>query len=359
LIRQTPGVGARTRRSRQLGITIGIVGVVLITLFSLAVDPPVSIPVLLMLIPVTACGLLSGWRWSVAVAVMAAASFAIFSLEPHGSPTVRVGADLLVLVTFLVVAVAVSYMSARRQRADQQLLDDRRLALLHGVSHDLRSPLTTIRAISSDLLVASDHYDDATRDQMLEQVVAESARLDRIVGNLLSAVRIQAGDLLPSTQPEPIGALIDFSIRRLSRGSGDLRVEVDVSHDLPDVAVDPVQIDQVISNLLENAQRHGASSQPVRIVGRWPSPTAGDEFVEISVADGGPGFAGSARGRIFEPFSSTGSGVGSAGLGLAVCKAIVEAHGGTIWLNEHGGPGAELRFTVPVASVGGDSGGRG
>jgi K+-sensing histidine kinase KdpD len=337
------------RDIRLTGLVIGLGGVAVIALLELAFEMPAAVPAMLLIVPVTTTSALSGWRLGVALAVVAAVSFAMFSVEPVGSPIVRIGADLLVLITFLFVAFAVSYLNNRRAWSDRQLLDEQRVALLSGVSHDLRSPLTTISAISSDLLIASDHYDDETRERMLERVVDESARLDRIVGNLLSAVRIQSGALLPTTQPEPIASILDFSVRRLQRGHRDVRIHVDVSHDLPEVEVDAVQLDQVITNLLENAIRHGAADQPIEITAHWPSASAGSRFVEVTVVDRGAGFGARARARLFEPFGSASSANGSTGLGLAVCKAIVEAHGGTIWLRESGGRGAQLAFTVPVA----------
>jgi K+-sensing histidine kinase KdpD len=349
---QTPGVPGRGHDTRLVGLVAGLVGVAFVVALELAFEMPAAVPAMLLLVPVTTTSALSGWRYGVGLAIVAAISFAMFSVEPIGSPIVRIGADLLVLVTFLFVAFAVSYLINRRAWADRQLLDDQRVALLSGVSHDLRSPLTTIRAISSDLLVASDHYDDATRERMLERVVEESARLDRIVANLLSAVRIQEGALDPSTQPEQLSSLVDFSVRRLHRGHRDVKILVDVPHDLPDVEVDAVQLDQVVTNLLENAIRHGATEAPVEISAHWPSANAGTGFVEVAVVDQGLGFDQRALARLFKPFSSASESNGSTGLGLAVCRAVVEAHGGTIWLREHGGPGAQLAFTVPVAPGG-------
>jgi K+-sensing histidine kinase KdpD len=347
--RQTPEVPRPGLDIRLVGLIAGLVGVAVVILLELVFEMPAAVPAMLLLVPVTTTSALSGWRLGVIMAVVAAVSFAMFSVEPVGSPIVRIGADLLVLVTFMFVAFAVSYLLNRRVWTDRQLLDEQRVALLSGVSHDLRSPLTTIQAISSDLLAASGDYDDATREGMLEQVVDESARLDRIVGNLLSAVRIQSGALLPMTQPEPLASIVEFSVRRLQRGHRDLRIRVDVSHDLPDVEADAVQLDQVVTNLLENAIRHGTSDEPIEITGRWPSPSAGPEFVELTVVDRGAGFATGARARLFEPFGSGSAANGSTGLGLAVCKAVVEAHGGTIWLRDSGGRGAQLAFTVPVA----------
>jgi two-component system sensor histidine kinase KdpD len=320
---------------------------------------PAAVPALLLLVPVTVSTTIGDRRVGTVVAVLAAVSFAVFSVEPIGSPIVRVGADLAVLATFVVVAVAVSYLTNRRAGKDQDILDAQRIALLSGVSHDLRSPLTTIRAVSSEMLAAEDRYDAAARERMLTQVVDETDRLDRIVGNLLSTIRIQTGAFEPNCRPEPLSDIVNVSVRRLLRGDDQPLVEVDVSSELPEVAVDPVQLDQVLTNLIENAMRHGASPEPVRVLGRWPSPAWGEPFVEVTVADAGVGFSAAARARLFEPFNATVSRSDSTGLGLAVCRAIIDAHGGTIWLREQAGPGAAISFTLPVAASCSDPADRG
>ncbi len=349
----------KLRDNRALGIVTGVVGVAGVALLEVAVTLPAAIPALLLLIPVAAATTLGNRRIGTVVAVIAAFGFAVFSVEPIGSPIVRVGADIAVLATFIAVAVAVSYLTNRRSVQDQDILDTQRIALLSSVSHDLRSPLTTIRAISSELLAADDRYDAATRERMLNHVVDESERLDRIVGNLLSTIGIQTGAFEPSRRPEPLSDIVAIAVRRLLRGDDRRRIEVEVSSELPEVAVDPVQIDQVLTNLIENAIRHGASTDPIRILGCWPSPAQGDSFVEVTVADSGVGFTAAASARLFEPFNTTVSRSDSTGLGLAVCRAIVDAHGGTIWLRDHAGPGAEISFTLAVAAGCGDPPGRG
>ncbi|MEP1126325.1 MAG: ATP-binding protein [Ilumatobacter sp.] len=349
----------KLRDNRALGVGAGIAGIAGVALLDVAFSLPAAVPALLLLIPVAAGTTLGNRQIGTVVAVLAALSFAVFSVEPIGSPIVRVGADIAVLATFIVVAVAVSYLTNRRSIHDQDVLDTQRIALLSSVSHDLRSPLTTIRAISSELL-STDAGDDATaRERMLNQVVDESERLDRIVGNLLSTIRIQTGVFEPSRRPEPLADIVAIAVKRLTRGDEPQRIEVEVPSELPEVEVDPVQLDQVLTNLLENASRHGMSSEPVRVLGRWPSPTWGEPFVEVTVADSGGGFSDTARARLFEPFNTTVSRSDSTGLGLAVCRAIVDAHGGTIWLRDQAGPGAAISFTLPVAATGSDSAGRG
>jgi two-component system sensor histidine kinase KdpD len=244
--------------------------------------------------------------------------------------------DTITIVTFVVVALLVSLLAGVAGRAERER-DAQRAVLLRSVSHDLRNPLATIRAASAELrdgLVT----DAEARTELLDLVVAESDRLDRIVGNLLSLSRVEAGKLAPDREPEELDEIVGSSVRRL--GAQEL-IEVQLPDDLPDVDVDRTQIDQVLTNLLENALRHGAGS-PVTV-----SATSAGSMVEVSVVDGGPGFTAATGDRVsfFTPAGPTGVN----GVGLAVCKAIVEAHGGTIRLGDGPGGGARVSFTIPQA----------
>ena len=198
----------------------------------------------------------------------------------------------MAIVTFVLVALLVSLLAGMAGRAERER-DAQRAVLLRSVSHDLRNPLATIRAASAELrdgLVD----DEATRSELLDLVVAESDRLDRIVGNLLSLSRVEAGKLSPDREPEELDEIVAGSVRRLAAGR---RIDVRLPDDLPDVDVDRTQIDQVLTNLLENALRHGGGT-PV-LVGATPAGS----MVEVSVADGGPGFADRARQRATEFFT--------------------------------------------------------
>lgn len=221
-------------------------------------------------------------------------------------------------------------------------VDQQRAALLRSVSHDLRTPLATIRAVTSDLRDGA-AYDQATREGLLDLVGDEAERLDRIVANLLSLSRIEAGALQPDRQAVDLDELITERVGRLGRLFRQVRVECDVPADLPLVDADYSQVDQVVTNLLENAARHAPPRSTVRIVAR-----AGGGHVEVSVADEGPGVAPFERARIFQPFRTGDGGSASSGVGLAICRAIVEAHGGTIDVGPAPGGGARFAFTLPV-----------
>jgi two-component system sensor histidine kinase KdpD len=223
-----------------------------------------------------------------------------------------------------------------------EAVEEQRAALLRSVSHDLRTPLATIRAVCSDLR-SGVAYDDTTREELLDTVGDEAERLDRLVANLLSLSRIEAGALRPDRQAVDLDELVHDRIKRLSALFRQVRLVIDVPDDLPFIDGDYSQLDQVVSNLLENAARYAPPLSTVTVRAR-PS---GSSTVMMSISDEGGGIADYERRRIFEPFRR-GEGSRSSGIGLAICKAVVEAHGGTIRVDRTPGGGATFVTTLPV-----------
>jgi two-component system sensor histidine kinase KdpD len=235
--------------------------------------------------------------------------------------------------------------------------EDARRALLRSVSHDLRTPLAAIRAITSDLRAGPD-YDAETRDELLDVVSDEAERLDRLVANLLSLSRIEAGALEPELQAVDLAELLDDRVRRLSRVLRDVRVETSLPVGLPLVDADYTLLDQVVTNLLENAARHAPRHSVIHIDARQADEVG--DMMQIAVSDEGHGVPPSQREWIFEPFRS-GHASHTSGIGLAICKAIVEAHGGHIAAGDYftssgGGAttrrGARFTFTLPLHEMG-------
>jgi two-component system sensor histidine kinase KdpD len=223
-------------------------------------------------------------------------------------------------------------------------VDEQRSALLRSVSHDLRTPLASIRAVASDLRDGV-VYDEDTRTELLATVCDEAERLDRIVANLLSLSRIEAGALTPDRQAVALDELVADRMRRLGALFRQARVQVDVPPELALVDGDYTQLDQVVTNLLENAARHAPPASLVRV-----SASERNGMVELRVADEGIGVPDWERRRIFEPFRK-GEGSRSSGVGLAICKAIVEAHDGTIDVDRTPGGGATFVVRLPVREV--------
>ncbi|MGD9704951.1 MAG: ATP-binding protein [Acidimicrobiia bacterium] len=299
----------------------------------------------LLLVPIVVASVLGGWRVGVRVAFIAAIGYSLAFLVPFGHVHVGLTRDVLVLIVFVTIAFGVGVVADRRRDEpfEQAPANAGGELLLRAVSHDLRNPLSTIRAASSDLLTGVHEDDDGRRTELLGLVLSESERLDRIVGNLLSASRVRAGALVPSAQAESLPDVLTGSLRRLGR----LRtapILLDLEPSLPDVLIDAVQIDQVVTNLVENASRWSPPEQPIVISARRR-----DAAVEVAVTDHGPGFPLGSGAEVFDVFRSSS---GSSGLGLAVCKAVVEAHGGTIGIDEVSTVrGARVWFTLPIAEL--------
>ena len=375
------------RRSPRLGSAVGIGGtvVILAALVPLRAEITGTSPALLLVLAVVAAGVMGGSGAAALTAVVAAAGYNLAFIRPYWALKVDVWEDWVALGVFLAVALVVGLLVAaeaerrraaedreaevrslyeRLQVADEERarlgeevarmevlrrVDEQRSALLRSVSHDLRSPLATIRAVASDLRdgVA---YEEPVRIELLGTVCDEAERLDRIVANLLSLSRIEAGALDPERQAVPIDELVGERLRRLAGLFRHVRVQVALPPDLPLVDGDYTQLEQVVTNLLENAGRHAPPGSIVRIGGRRLAAAgdgAGPGLVEVWIADEGIGVPEWERERVFEPFRR-GEGSRSSGVGLAICKAVVGAHGGRIRVDRTPGGGATFAFTLPA-----------
>jgi two-component system sensor histidine kinase KdpD len=245
-------------------------------------------------------------------------------------------------------ALAVDHGQREQERAHAQALvesDRLRSALLNSVSHDLRTPLASIKASASSLLDPDIAWDQAEQREFLETIDQESDRLSRLVHNLLDMSRIEAGALDPqlteTTLAEVIGPVV-----RLARAQGSQQLLVEIPEDLPTILVDPVRLDQVLTNLVDNARRY-ANGQPITLAGR-----AVDGQVELRVIDHGPGIPEAERERVFDQFyrlRRNGHGSDGTGMGLAICRGIVSALGGQISVEDTPGGGATLVVSLPAA----------
>jgi two-component system sensor histidine kinase KdpD len=226
-----------------------------------------------------------------------------------------------------------------RRAAVLEQVDRQRAALLRSVSHDLRTPLTAITAAATHLRSTVDGR-DATQAELLDLVIDEAERLDRIVANLLTYSRLEVGALRPRLAGVDLEDLVGHSIVRTARLFPTAPPVVDIPCDLPPVLADATQIDQVLSNLLENAARHAPSEAPVDVSAREDGV-----FVRLAVRDHGPGLGADVRAHLFEPFDPQARGTG---LGLAICRAFVDAHGGTIGASDEPDGGTSFWFTLPT-----------
>jgi len=246
------------------------------------------------------------------------------------------------------LGLALERLSLQREATEAEVLrmtDELRKALLNAVSHDLRTPLSSIMASAGSLRQRDVSWTEDQRGEFAEAIETEAQRLNRLVGNLLDLSRIEAGSIRPEKAWYDLGSLINEVAGRLRTVTAGHKLVIDVPDGLPPVRFDYVEIDQVISNLIENAVNYTPSGTEISV----SAQTAGDE-VHVEVADRGPGIPEAAIPRLFDAFyraSDSGWAKGS-GLGLAVAKGLVEAHGGYIRFENREGGGARFVFTLPL-----------
>ncbi|WP_372351998.1 ATP-binding protein [Streptomyces sp. KL116D] len=215
--------------------------------------------------------------------------------------------------------------------------------LIATVAHELRSPLTSVKGFTATLLAKWERFTDEQKRLMLETVDADANRVTRLIAELLDISRIDSGRLEVRRQPVDIGAAVSRHIQaHVASGRPADRFLLRVGHPLPDLWADPDKVDQVLSNLLENAVRHGEGTVTIDVE---PSQSG----TSVTVSDEGPGIPEESMNRVFTRFWR-GSKRGGTGLGLYIVKGIVEAHGGTITVGRAPGGGAQFRFMLPVGA---------
>lgn len=232
---------------------------------------------------------------------------------------------------------------ARRARLEAEA-NKLRATLYSSVTHDLRTPLSSITASVTSLMAGAEAFSAQSRMQHLETIKDEADRLNRIVTNLLDMSRMKTGSLEPKKTPTAIDEVIENVLARLKPLLKERPVTLDVEEDLPDVPMDVVQIDQVITNLVENAIKFSPPGSPIAI------ETGSDgDAIHVVVSDSGPGIPRHEQDRLFQPFERGDEQLGpGTGLGLAIARAIVEAHGGRIWVEASERGGLAVSFALPL-----------
>lgn len=229
-----------------------------------------------------------------------------------------------------------------REAAVRAHTEELRSSLLSAVSHDLRTPLAVITGAATTLRDDSERLSADARAELLNSIVDDAKRLERILGNLLQLTRVESG-LVPTREWIPVEELVGAALTRLEEAIGDREIVLDVPSDLL-IPVDPILFEQVLINLLDNALKHGAP--PIELHARRRGA-----MIELDVQDRGSGVPAGSEKRLFEKFVRASSAPG-AGLGLAVVRSIVEAHGGTIAVSGAPGGGARFRIELPADHAG-------
>ncbi len=246
------------------------------------------------------------------------------------------------------VDVAVEHEEALEQMAETEAAkrtETAKTAILHAISHDLRSPITAIATAASALRTSD--ITARERSELIAAIEAESTRLARLVGDLLDLSKIEAGAVAPQAD---WCDLHDVAVSAAQRFRGSHPIEFRLPPDLPLVRADATQLGRVFSNLIENAVKFSPVDVPVEVRGG-----AGPAWVTVRFVDRGRGIPLEHRGRIFEPFfRGRGSGASGSGLGLAICRGFVQANGGRITVQSDVGHGTSFAVSFPAVPQPGD-----
>ncbi|HWT03917.1 MAG TPA: ATP-binding protein [Pyrinomonadaceae bacterium] len=381
---------------RRTGYVAAVVGVAAMTgalkLFGGHINlTTVALGLLLVVLFVAA-----GWgsRPAVLASLLGVVCFNLFYLPPVGRLSIEDPENWVALFAFLVTAATAGQLWARAKRQAQEaelgrreierlytelqdaferasqakaLEQSERLksALLDAVTHDLRTPLTSIKASVTTLLdeqrgasggEAEGTLDAEGRREMLEVIDEETDRLNRFIEGLMELARIEAGEMHLRRRWGSVEEIVTTALERAAPLTRDHRIEVGLGADLPTVRVDDRAVAEVLYALVDNAAKYSPAGTKIDVEAR----SAGGRSVQLSVEDEGPGVPAELGERVFDKFframrdgdSSTHQPSGS-GMGLAIARGIVEAHGGRVWIEEGSGMrGTRVVVTLPIGDEG-------
>ena len=260
---------------------------------------------------------------------------------------------IMLIVSIITVTLSIQNIRNIEEKERAALLaknEQLRADLLRAISHDLRTPLTSISGNAANLLANDDKLEPEARQQIFLDIYDDSIWLINLVENLLSITRIEDGRMNLRLSTELVGEVIEEALRHTNRKSSEHTIRVDLPDELLLARMDARLIVQVLINLVDNAVKYTPAGSAITVSAR-----AVDGFAALSVVDDGPGIAPEIRPHVFEMFYTGEHKVAdsrrSLGLGLALCKAIVDAHGGTITLTDNPPHGCNFAFTVPLGEV--------
>ena len=339
-------------QAQRLAVSAAAVAVMTGAIFGLRNVAPVLGLAILYLLAVLPVAVLYGLGYALAVSIASMLAFNFFFLPPLHTLALTDSENWVALAVFVVTAAVVSELATRARRrafaaAEADTLrrsDAAKTAVLHAVSHDLRSPLTAIRAAGEGLESGSLQLEESDRATLLETIRLETARLDRLVANLLDLSRLEAGAAPAQRELWPVDELVSRALDAL--GGDASRVSVTLDGEAPLVRVDVAQLERVLANVLENALRFSSPSDPVELV----VSSTGDDVL-VRVTDSGPGLDPGSIERIFEPFEHGRGGAEGTGLGLAIARGFAEANGCRLWAEALPGSGAVFVLAMPSAAA--------
>jgi two-component system sensor histidine kinase KdpD len=243
-------------------------------------------------------------------------------------------------------AMAIERIILAKEAHDERLKAEAqkvRNTFLSSVSHDLRSPLAVVEGAASTLLEKETSLNRPDRLELLRTIREETDRLERIIHNVLNLTRLESGAINIHKEWQPLEEIIGVVLNRLSERLKEHPLELHIPPDLPLIPFDTLLLEQVLVNLLENVLRHTPTGTPIEI-----TITLKKSAVMIDIADRGPGIPALEEETIFSKFNRSNQTRIGAGIGLTICRAIIEAHGGRIWAENRPGGGAAFKFVIPI-----------
>ena len=332
----------------RLALSAAAVALVTGAIFALNYVAPILSLGVLYIFAVLPIAVFYGLGYALGVSIASMLAFNFFFLPPLHSFALTDSENWVALAVYLVTAVVVSELAALSRRRAQAAAEAEALrrsdtvktAVLHAVSHDLRSPLTAIRAAAEGLQSSAVDLNEQDRAELVETIRLETARLERLVANLLDLSRLEAGAALPAPELWSVDELVSRALEGLGAEAERISVELD---DSPPVRVDAAQIERVLVNVLENALRLSSPSDPVEL-----TVSAADGEVLIRVSDRGPGLAAEETERIFEPFEHGSGARQGTGLGLAIAHGFAAANRCRLWAEPRPGSGASFVLAIPA-----------
>ncbi|MCI0442773.1 DUF4118 domain-containing protein [bacterium] len=350
----------------------GVLSVGLLILVLLPFRPHVNSTTvaLLFLIIVVFSAIRYGSRPAFVASLFGVLAFNFFFLPPFHTLRIADPQNWIALFVFLVTALTVGSLSAREKHRAQEAerlykelqnafekasqvealkqSEQLKSALLDAVSHDLRTPLTSMKAAVTTLLSETNFsLDEEGQREMLEVIDAEIDRLNHLLEGLIGIAKIEAGAMQPRRTWSNFEEIISISLDRTAGLTSQYKITLDLDRDLPPVRVDEISIAEVLYILLENATKFSPLQSEIIV-----SAKVDGDSLKVSVIDEGPGVPVDLREKVFEKFfrmhtSNVTRPVGL-GMGLAIARRIIEAHGGRIWIEESRKGGACVSFTIPL-----------
>jgi two-component system sensor histidine kinase KdpD len=289
-------------------------------------------------------------RWgqgpAIVTSILSVLTFDFFLVPPYLTLSVADLQYIFTFIAFLVVGVVISTLASKtREQVIQRQKEKLQTALLNSISHDLRTPLSSVTGSLSALLDDDAGLDDATRKELLETAFTESDRLNQLVGNLLDMTRMEAGALQINRKACELRDVLGVTLEQLKENISARNIRIDIPKDFPEISVDFLFMMKVFFNIIDNALKYSPVDTPIDI-----KATAFKDKVRIEVKDRGIGIPQGDLKRVFEKFYRVErpQQIRGTGLGLSICKGIIEAHGGEITAENNPDRGTTFIITIPL-----------